>query len=178
MHYFSVSNYPLDGSITHIRPRFKLNVNQKQDIVLAEAKDMLKKQNRLKGRIIDNHIILDIKESNAHYWSPQLNFRVDIDEDDLEKTLMAGIIGPRPKVWTMFVFIYFSVGILGFFIFSMGVSKWMLGEYSHLLWALPVAILFMLSAYLSSKYGESLGKDQVELLKQFIRDLIKKVESL
>ncbi len=167
----------MDSSITHIRPRFKLNVSQKQSIVLDEAKKMLKLQNALKGRVIDNHIILDIKEEDAHYWSPQLNFRVEIDEEDIEKSMMAGLIGPRPKVWTMFVFIYFSIGILGFFVFSLGVSKWMLGEYSHYLWALPVAILFMLSAYITSKYGESLGKEQVETLKQFIRELIKKADS-
>lgn len=175
--YFSLEFAQMDSSITHIRPRFKLNISRRHEFILEEAKKMLKSQQKLKGRVIDNHIILDINEEDAHYWSPQLNFRVEEDEDDAEKSIMAGLIGPRPRVWTMFVFIYFSIGITGFFIFSMGVSKWMLGEYSPLLWALPIAIVFMLTAYIAGKQGESLGKDQIEVLKQFIRDLIKVVEN-
>ena len=134
---------------------------------------MLKEHNhKVKGKLVGHHIILDIVDKEIHYWSPQLNFRIEEDEDNPQHTVLAGLIGPRPKVWTLFMFIYFSVGIIGFFISSYGISKWMLDEYSHTLWAFPIAILFMLTAYLTGKYGESLGKEQIELLKQFIRDVV------
>ena len=122
--------------------------------------------------MVDNHIILDIVGNEVHYWSPQLNFRVEEDRLDPNKTIVTGLIGPRPGVWTLFMFIYFSIGILGFFISCFGVSRWMLGEYSHLVLALPIAILFMLTAYKAGKYGERLGADQIEALKQFIRQVI------
>jgi len=162
----------MDHSITHIRPRFKLNVNHPKEDLLEKAKMKLKQQNKIKGKVIDNHIILDIHDNEIHYWSPQLNFRIEEDDENKGQSIIAGLIGPRPKVWTLFVFIYFSLGIIGFFVSSIGVSKWMLDEYSPTLWAFPVAVLFMLTANKAGKYGESLGKDQVELLKQFIRDLI------
>ena len=127
---------------------------------------------QIRGSIIDNHIILDIVGEELHYWSPQLNFRVEPSEEDENQTTISGLIGPRPAVWTLFVFIYFSVGTLGFFISSYGVSKWMLGEFSYTLFAFPIAILFMLTAYRAGKYGEQLGADQIEMLKQFIRDAI------
>ena len=126
----------------------------------------------IKGIIIDNHIILDITQENQHYWSPQLNFRIEQDEADKNKSIVSGLIGPKPSVWTMFMFIYFMIGIIGFFLSSFGVSKLMLGEYSNWILAIPIAILLMLSAYGVGKYGEHLAKDQIELLKQFVRDAI------
>ena len=126
----------------------------------------------IKAKLVDDHVILDIADEHVHYWSPQLNFRIEEDEDNPEHTLISGLIGPRPKVWTMFVFIYFSLGIIGFFVSSYGVSKWMLDEYSHTIWAFPIAIILMLTAYLAGKQGESLGKDQIEVLKQVVRGLI------
>lgn len=127
----------------------------------------------ISGKIIDSHIILDIVGEEAHYWSPQLNFRVEEDEQMQNHSVVSGLIGPRPEVWTLFMFVYFSVGILGFFISSYGVSKYILGEYSPFILALPIAILFMLTAYRAGKYGEQLGADQIEELKQIVRAAIK-----
>lgn len=127
----------------------------------------------IKSMVVDNHVILDIVGPDQHFWSPQLNFRVEPLEDDPAATIIAGIIGPRPTVWTMFMFIYFSVGFAGFVTFSYGVSLRMMGESSIYLWSLPLAILFMLTAYRAGKIGEKLGEDQIELLKNFIREGIK-----
>ncbi|MEL6275187.1 MAG: hypothetical protein AAFU03_08800 [Bacteroidota bacterium] len=121
---------------------------------------------------MDNHVIQDIIDKYIHYWSTQLIFRIEQDETAPNQTIISGLIGPRPKVWTLFMFIYFSIGIIGFFIFSAGVAKLMLGQYSLTLLALPITTLVMLSAYKAGKYGEKLGEDQVELLKQFIKKAI------
>ena len=169
----------MESSITHIRPRFKLTVPQPRETVRKRVSALIEKnKGKIKARIIDDHVILDIIGEDVHYWSPQLNFRVEEDEDFPEHTSVAGLIGPRPKVWTMFVFIYFSLGIIGFFISSHGVSKYMLDEYSHTIWAFPIAVLLMLTAYQAGKYGESLGKDQIEHLKQFVREVVSPEENL
>lgn len=127
----------------------------------------------IKGRVVDNHIILDIVGDDVHYWSPQLNFRVEEDEENKEHSIVTGLIGPRPTVWTLFVFVYFLIGFTGFVMSSYGVSKLLMDEYSHLIFAFPVAILIMLTAYKMGKYGEQLGADQIEDLKQFIREAIR-----
>lgn len=134
---------------------------------------LAKKPAHIHGRILDHHVILDIVGDEVHYWSPQLNFRVEEDIDKPGQTIVAGLIGPRPGVWTLFVFIYFLIALAGFVVTSIGFSKWILGNYSHMLWALPVSILFMLSAYRVGKYGEQLAADQTELLKDFVRQAIK-----
>lgn len=111
---------------------------------------------------------MDIVGEEVHYWSPQLNFRVEKEDDGEERTVIAGIIGPRPNVWTLFMFVYFSIGIAGFFITSYGISRYMLGEYSHALWGLPLAAIIMATAYQAGKFGEKLGAEQVDYLKGFV----------
>lgn len=135
-------------------------------MLLEESKD------KIKGGIVDNHITLDIVEKDFHFWSPQLIFRVEKDEYIANQSILFGLIGPRPVVWSMFMFIYCSIGSLGFFITCFGVSSLLLGSFSYLILAFPITILFMLTAYKAGKYGEQLGKDQVELLKQFVRAAI------
>lgn len=163
----------MDSSITHIRPRFRFVVPYKKEHIMERIETLMaSSQKDVIGHIVDDHILLDIPPAEVHYWSPQLNFRLEEDFDNPEHTVVQGLIGPRPAVWTLFMFFYFSFGILGFFIGSFGVSKWMLGEFSHLVWAFPIALVFMLTAYKAGKIGEQLGADQIEILKQFVRDAL------
>lgn len=134
---------------------------------------LAKKPEHIYGRIVDHHVILDIVGDEVHYWSPQLNFRIEEDEDNPGNTIVAGLIGPRPGVWTLFIFIYFAIALAGFVVASIGFSKWLLGIHSHLLWAFPIAILCVLSAYRVGKYGEYLAAQQTELLKNFVREAIR-----
>ena len=163
----------LDTSITHIRPRFEFTVPYSAEEVMARISELMTKhQDDVIGHIQDQHIILDIPSKSRHYWSPQLNFRVEADEEDSSQAIVRGLIGPRPAVWTMFMFIYFSIGGIGFFISAFGISHWMLGKFSPTVLALPIAALIMLTAYRAGKYGEKLGADQIEVLKQFVRDAL------
>lgn len=163
----------MDTSITHIRPRFRFVVEQSKTDVKGRITDLMHaSSDRVVGKVVDDHIILDIPEADVHYWSPQLNFRLEEDFENPKHTVVQGLIGPRPAVWTLFMFIYFSLGIAGFVIGTFGAARWMLGTFSPLVWAIPIAFLFMLTAYKAGKYGESLGADQIEILKQFVRDAL------
>ena len=124
------------------------------------------------SHILDDHLILDIPIHDRHYWSPQLSLRVEEAEDDPTQSIVRGLIGPRPAVWTLFMFFYLTVGVVGTGLAMWGFSKWMLGNFSHLIWALPIAILVNLTAYRAGKMGEELGQDQVEILKGFVRNAL------
>lgn len=141
--------------------------------VLARVQQLLATSPaHITGKIIQEHVILDIVGEEVHYWSPQLNFRVEREENGADQTLIAGLIGPRPSVWTLFMFIYFSVGIAGFFITSYGISRYMVGQFSWAILGLPLAALFMATAYRAGKIGERLGADQVKQLKHFVREAV------
>lgn len=126
----------------------------------------------VKGKVVNNHIMLDIIGKDVHYWSPQLSFRVEAAIEGQEQSVISGLVGPRPEVWTMFMFIYFTIGVLGFFASSYGIIQWTLGNYSHLVLVLPLTIILLLTAYGVGKYGESLAKEQIEILKQFLRNAL------
>ncbi len=163
----------METTITQIRPRFKMKLNEPREKVMERIKILLKKTpDHINGKIVADHIILSVRGEELHYWSPQLNFRVEENEYEPGHSVVAGLIGPRPPVWTLFMLIYFSIGGAGLVISIFGFSKILLGESSLLIWALPLAFLFMLTAYKAGKYGESLGKDQVELLKGFVGEVL------
>ena len=159
--------------VPRVRPRFELNVKWSKEEPLSRISDRLKKsKDGIEGVIVDNHVILDIPEKYRHFWSPQMNFRFVKENDNSTDTIVRGIIGPRPAVWTLFVFFYFAIGVIGFLISSYGLSKWSLGSYSHTIWAFPISILIMLTAYFAGKFGERLGQDQVMVLKQFVGETL------
>ncbi|WP_020570358.1 hypothetical protein [Neolewinella persica] len=124
------------------------------------------------GTTVGHHVILDIVGEEVHYWSPQLNFRIEEDEDMPGRAIIAGLIGPRPAVWTLFMFVYFSIGVSGFFLTSYGISRYMVGDSSLAIYGLPLAAVIMLTAYQAGKFGERLGAEQVEMLKHFVKDAV------
>lgn len=159
--------------LPHIRPHFRLAVPFSKEVVMDNFREKVNRSSgNIIGTIVDNHIILDIAQQDVHYWSPQVNFRVEERPQDNQQSLLIGIIGPRPKVWTLFMFIYFAIGIIGFFISSFRVARMMMGEYSLLIWAFPIAVLLMLTAFIVGKFGESLGSEQVDSLKRFISEAV------
>jgi hypothetical protein len=162
-----------ETSITHIRPRFSFTVPYQIDEVRTRIDELIQdSQELVVGSIIDNHITLDIPALHRHYWSPQLNFRIEPDYHNPNHTVVKGLIGPRPEVWTMFMFTYFSIGVLGTVGSIYGVTQWMLDEQNIIIYAMPLAAVIMLTAYKAGKYGEKLGSEQIETLKQFVRDAL------
>ncbi len=169
--YRNMLDYTFNADELHLRPRFSFHVPYSKEILLQKIQTKLNEENApCKGKIVQHHVVLDIHVEDRHYWSPQLHLEVEEDE---KGSLVRGIIGPRPAVWTLFLFIYAVIGIIGLMTSLYGLSKWSLGEFSFALFGLPIAFILMSSAYLTSKYGEKLGHEQVEILKGFLRGALK-----
>jgi hypothetical protein len=117
---------------------------------------------------MQNHVILDITGPEAHYWSPHFSFRIEEDEENENQSIIYGHIGPKPTVWTLFRFIYIAIGVSGFFLTSYAGAQMSLGQPSWMIWAFPVSIVVMSTAYGTSKYGQSLGKGQIKEMKDYL----------
>jgi hypothetical protein len=153
-----------------IRPRFSFHIGLNPEKLKENIQFNLDHQLfEVTGHIVMDNATLSISPEHRHYWSPQMSFRIENVEDNPNVTLIQGLIGPMPNVWTMFMFFYFLLGVAGLFLSLFGLSKWSLGDYHWAVWGLPIALVLMSTAYLSSKYGERLGHDQVEILKAFMR---------
>ena len=153
-----------------IRPRFTLHSKKSP----LEIQQLI--ENRLQthphdcaGRIIPNHIILKIPPSKQHYWSPQLSLNLEPKNNG---TLIRGLYGPHPNVWTLFTFGYATAGILSLFVLITGGAKLSLGKYAFELWALPVFGLVIIILYILSQFGQKLGAEETFTIHHFFEESI------
>ncbi|MCB2208075.1 MAG: hypothetical protein KQH67_07230 [Bacteroidetes bacterium] len=150
-----------------VRPRCRYIVDLPPVEVMKLIESQLRKSNdEVTGSILQHHAYLTIPEKNQHYWSPE--FHITIEETETG-SLVRGVIGPKPKVWTMFMFFYSAVVVLLAFGSAMGVSQWMLKMSAPWLWSIPVALLMYLGIYLAALYGQHLGHEQTILLQDYLK---------
>ena len=105
--------------------------------------------------------------SERHYWSPQLTVMME-DLEEEEGTLIRGLYGPAPAVWTMFVFFYALIGFAIVVISVIGFSRLSLDMSAKILWLVPVLFVILLWLYLVSFFGQKIGHDQMETLHAFL----------
>ena len=163
------TSIPEDESF-HVRPRFRLELL----MPVLELEDRLKKSLEkedapVKGRVIKEHATLYLPVAQPHYRSPQLGISF---EEHNGGTLLRGLYGPRPQVWTMFVLFYSIIGFAALVISVFGLSYWSLGKSVEFMWWVPVLGALFLTLYLVAYYGQRLGKDQLKVLYRFLKNSI------
>ncbi|MCF6168311.1 GTP-binding protein [Lutibacter sp.] len=162
------------NSDIYLRPRFKMNFNETQQSLISKFEDNLKDVNcKYCSKIIDGHIVIDIPLDENHFWSPQLN--IEVEKIDKNKAIVKGLFGPKPQVWTLFMFFHFAVAVafIGFSI--MAYVKWTLkSDYTNALIvviALPVLWIVM---YFLGQLGKKKGHKQMDELYEFMMNTLNK----
>ncbi|MCL7755023.1 GTP-binding protein [Polaribacter sp. Z022] len=160
------------NSEVFLRPRFTIDLENSKELVLKRFSDEFKKeQTTYKGSIVDGHIFIRVSKKEEHFWSPQLH--LEIIEKTNKSSLLKGLFGPKPQVWTLFMFVHFVIGIsfLGFGV--MLYSKLSLNEPIVLPVIMMVFLpLFWTLLYFLGKIGKSTGKQQMEGLHDFMIQVI------
>ena len=85
-----------------------------EEILNKFKKNLADKDCKYCSKISGNHVFLDVPQVDEHFWSPQL--QVEVIEGANESSIVKGILGPKPQVWTMFMFIHFATA-LAFIVF-------------------------------------------------------------
>ncbi len=161
-----------NSSEVFLRPRFTIDLDENHDKVVAKFKNSLK-ENDFPSRFSDGHIIIDVPKKEEHFWSPQLNLEVVKSEEN--KSIVKGLFGPKPQVWTLFMFIHFVVGI-SFLIFGvMLYVKWSLDEaiILPLMMVIFLPLLWIL-LYFLGRIGKSTGHKQMDDLHELMISIIEK----
>ncbi|MCB0502089.1 MAG: hypothetical protein KDD32_05360 [Bacteroidetes bacterium] len=161
-------NKASDDHLPHyrVRPRFKKVTDHSIEYLSKKISDGLShEQAPCKGRVNPGYISLYLPIKEQHYWSPQLS--LTLEESD-EGTVLRGLYGPRPAVWTLFVFFYSLLGFATLVIAIIGFSKLSLDRTAPILWALPPLILTICSLYLVAYLGQKASHDQMLTLHQFL----------
>jgi len=156
---------------TRLRPKYRMVTSESPVEVLKKIRDKLsEKDTKVLGQIAQEHAFIRIPEEEQHYWSPELHVWVRRQE---EETIIYGVMGPKPKIWTMFMFFYVAILTSAFFGSSYGIIQMMLGMDAPFLMSIPLGILGLIFVYGAAQYGQHRGKEQMLVLKDFLDKAIK-----
>jgi hypothetical protein len=157
-------------SKTRIRPRYRYVSNLPKDTVLKKIGENLRATRlSLEGQVIQEHAFVRIPEKDQHYWSPELHIWVREEENE---TIIFGVMGPKPKIWTMFMFFYTAVLTLWFFGSSYGIIQLWLEMEAPFLWSIPAGLIGTGLVYGAAQYGQFKGRGQMEVLKSFMDETV------
>ena len=155
-----------------LRPRFKIELNTNNETILSQFESQKKTQKDFIVTRIDNHVFIKYPKEKEHFWSPQLH--LEIDKVDDNKSLLHGLFGPNPTVWTMFMFLHFMVA--GFFI-AFGIwayTNWSLKtDYAIQLSLTFLMILIWFVLYFAGRIGRDTSKKDMFALRDFMNTILK-----
>ena len=170
-------NKPIHGKEINkilLKPRFKMEVDESPKEILAKfEKNLADKDCKYCSKISGNHVFLDVPKTEDHFWSPQMD--IEIIKSENGKTIVKGILGPKPKVWTFFMFLHFVTAVAFIVSFVIFYVKWSLSKeyqlYKYLLIALPIFWVFL---YFLGQSGKKLGYKQMVELDDFLMKTLNK----
>ncbi|WP_422107567.1 GTP-binding protein [Winogradskyella sp.] len=157
-----------------LRPRFKFNVSHDNESLLSLFETEGKKQSDFIVTRVDDHVFIKIPKAQQHFWSPQLHLEINEDYDDKNISIIYGLFGPNPTVWTLFMFLHFMVGciFLGFAIWAY--VNWSLDNtFAIQLFVTLLMIVIWFVLYFSGRLGKRAGMDQMHELHGFMRDTLR-----
>lgn len=147
-----------------LRPRFQVEISQASASILQEFTRVLKEEPcQYPSRFSDGHVSIDVPVKDAHFWSPQLSIEVVPLSDST--SLIKGLFGPKPQVWTLFMFVHFVLSVLFLGLGVVLYSQIRLGH-SHtlsLILVISIPIVWM-ALYFLGRIGKSTGRPQMEEL--------------
>ncbi len=156
-----------DGDLVEIRPRFKLLSGLKAEDIAKNLYKGLEGDDTIVGKQVLDVFYLDVPLAERQYWSPELRASLEKNEAG-EGTLIRVVIGPRYKVWVLFVFIYSFLSLVCLFGGMYGLAQWNLGVESMWVYCFPVVGVVILAVYLIAKLGQRATRDEILHLSSFL----------
>ncbi len=153
-----------------IRPRFKVLLNESKENIEKTIKAQTQKQKtKFIAQQLPGFIVLKIPETERHFWSPELSLTFEKKET---ATLIRGLYGPRPSIWSFFSFSYIGLAVFAFFAGIFGLVQVSLNMNAPILWTLPIFATLAIGIYLIAQFGQKVGVEQTFRLHQFFEETI------
>lgn len=167
---------PMPMSDLTLRPRFQLMVSAAPEVILEHINaKLLHATDLVEGKVVQHHVMISISAADRHYWSPQLALEIEADGD--HQSLIRGLIGPSPNVWTKFVFLYFASGFAIVTASVITLSQWTLGKSMWGLWVLAIALAVMVGTTFMGQAGKKIAQKQTSQLTSFFHTCIDAFEN-
>lgn len=162
------------NSNIHLRPRFKMEFDESQEQLIEKFRDNLKDVDcKYCSKIVDGHIVIDVPLAENHFWSPQLN--VEIEKVTDKKSIVKGLFGPKPQVWTLFMFIHFGVAITFIGFLMTWYVKYMIKEDTTFSMSMTIFLpVLWFILYFIGRIGKRTGYKQMDELYKFMMQILAK----
>ena len=155
-----------------LRPRFKIELNQDNESALNAFDEVKKTQNDFVISRVDDHDFIRLPKEKQHFWSPQLH--LEINEVDDNSSLLHGLFGPNPTVWTLFMFLHFFVAVVFIGFGAWAYANWSLeSSYGIQIGVMVLMVVLWFVLYFAGRMGKSTGKDEMHLLHNFMNKTLK-----
>ena len=155
-----------------LKPRFQMHLHEQKDQILTKFRDSFADGfTELSVTVVGDHIIIDVAKEHEHFWSPQLQLEVE-DRDD-NTSIVKGHYGPKPSLWTLFMFIHFGVA-LAFAIFAtmLYTDLSLYQDYRiSLLLTIAMPVLWV-AFYLFGRWGKKKGHAQMQEIDAFMKRVL------
>lgn len=161
---FNRLNHTILGEI---RPRFALKIDSDTETALQHVAQRLKEEKTVVGERSGHYIFLRTPSWESHYWSPEMTVRIEVEEFT-DFTKVACLVGPRQVVWALWAFIYSSIALVTIFGGIFGYVQYTQEGSSSWLYAIPIGIVLISSAFMAAKFGQRKGRDQMLHLVSFL----------
>ena len=105
-----------------------------------------------------------VPSAEQRFWSPQLSVQAEPESDG--NTRLHCRYSPRPEVWTLCMFVY-SLGAFGICAAAMaGYVQWTLNSTPWAWVGVPVGVALIAAVHGASLVGQTLSRDQMEMLRE------------
>ncbi|MDX1364191.1 GTP-binding protein [Arenibacter latericius] len=122
-------------------------------------------------KISDHHVFIRFHKSESNFWSPQLQIEIVDQEED--GSIVYGLFGPNPTLWTFFMFIHFVVATLFIIIGTWAYSSHALEKpYGLQIGLMIFMVIIWIALYFFGRAGKRKGKPQMQLLHQYLMQRI------
>lgn len=154
-----------------LRPRFKLEIERYNQAILSDFENTKTTQKDFTVTRVDDHVFIKFPKSKEKMWSPQLH--LEINEIDKNKSVIHGLFGPNPTLWTLFMFLHFLVACI-FIAFAIWTySNWSLKEsYAIQASVTILMILVWVTLYFAGSIGKASNTNEMRLLNNFMNDVL------
>ena len=155
-----------------LRPRFSIVLQENAKDLQKRIEDYLASETcEFKSTISEDHFFIDVPEKKSHFWSPQLHF--EIERIDEKLSAIKGLFGPKPQVWTLFMFVHFIVAtmFLGFVVMAYVRHRLEESLFFPITMLIALPLLWVL-LYFLGRIGKETGKSQMRELHDFLIDII------
>ncbi|MEM1117567.1 MAG: hypothetical protein AAF845_18265 [Bacteroidota bacterium] len=122
-----------------------------------------------RGRVYGGHAVLYVLHDQERVWSPFLS--LDLVGHG-EGTLVRGLFGPKPSIWSLFVAAYAASGFGAVFAAGFAFAQWTLGQPPWGLWLFVASGLGAIATYAFARYGQTRGRGQMDVLRGVVDDAL------